>query len=98
MLLNRFFRVFYLQRTRKYVPLPRVFHSIRFKVNKRLEFSGTPFFMPVRHLQNPFLKTLRRSFLNASAFQTKRLCVLIQTQVRFTQNVRAFKLKRKGVF
>ncbi|WP_308763662.1 hypothetical protein, partial [uncultured Bacteroides sp.] len=43
-------------------------------------------------------QTLWRLFLNASTFQTKRLCVLIQTQVRFTQNVRAFKPKRKGVF
>jgi hypothetical protein len=28
------------------ISLHRVFHSIRFKVNKRLEYSGTPFFLP----------------------------------------------------
>ena len=28
-----------------FVFLQCVFHSIRFKVNKRLEYSGTPFFM-----------------------------------------------------
>jgi hypothetical protein len=27
------------------LPLHRVFHSIRFKVNKRLGLSGAPFFM-----------------------------------------------------
>ena len=37
----------YLWFSRKPLPLQCVFHSIRFKVNKRLEFSGTPFFMPI---------------------------------------------------
>ena len=36
-----------LQISGKSLPLHRVFHSIRFKVNKGLEFSGTPFFMSV---------------------------------------------------
>ena len=45
-----------LQVSRKSLPLPRVFHSIRFKVNKRLEFSGTPFFMPLcKHKKIPGL-------------------------------------------
>ena len=39
-----------LHNSRKSVPLHRVFHSIRFKVNKRLEYSGTPFFMPIRKI------------------------------------------------
>ena len=38
--------MFYLHNPINSVPLYCVFHSIRFKVNKRLEYSGTPFFMP----------------------------------------------------
>ena len=45
-----------LQNSRKSLPLHRVFHSIRFKVNKRLEFSGTPFFMSIPEQKNPGLK------------------------------------------
>ena len=41
-----------LHNSRKSVPLYRVFHSIRFKVNKRLEFSGTPFFMSLSEQKN----------------------------------------------
>ena len=43
-----------LQVSGKSLPLQRVFHSIRFKVNKRLEFSGTPFFMSVRKHKKKF--------------------------------------------
>ena len=47
-----------MHNSRKSVPLYRVFHSIRFKVNKRLEFSGTPFFMPLSEQKKiPGLKT-----------------------------------------
>ncbi len=35
----------YLQIRKKELPLHCVFHGIRFKVNKRLEYSGTPFFI-----------------------------------------------------
>jgi len=41
------FNLFYLQINQKSVPLHCVFHSIRFKVNKRLEQSVAPFFMPI---------------------------------------------------
>ena len=57
-----------LQVMQKCVPLHCVFHSIRFKVNKRLEYSGTPFFMPFRvgglfkhrvtEIQSSFLRTV----------------------------------------
>ena len=36
-----------LQISKKSVPLHRVFHSIRFKVNKRLEQGVAPFFLPI---------------------------------------------------
>ncbi len=39
------FRAHFLQITEKPLPLHRVFHSIRFKVNKRLGYGGIPFFM-----------------------------------------------------
>ncbi len=42
-----------LHNSRKSVPLHRVFHSIRFKVNKRLEFSGTPFLCPYLNKKIP---------------------------------------------
>ena len=35
---------------------------------------------------------------NASAFHTKRPCVWIETQGRFTENSFTFYFKRKGVF
>ncbi|WP_220445568.1 hypothetical protein, partial [Phocaeicola plebeius] len=35
---------------------------------------------------------------NASAFEVKRKYILLQTHLRFNQNVLAFSLKRKGVF
>jgi hypothetical protein len=34
--------------SKKAVSLQRVFHSIRFKVNKRLGYGGIPFFMSIR--------------------------------------------------
>ena len=40
------FRAHFLQITEKPLPLHRVFHSIRFKVNKRLGYGGIPFFCP----------------------------------------------------
>ena len=36
--------------SKKAVSLQRVFHSIRFKVNKRLGYGGIPFFMPLRFM------------------------------------------------
>jgi len=64
MLNNMIFRLFYLLIQLKAVPLQCVFHSIRFKVNKRLEQGVAPFFMPVRFLKpsksvNPTPKTLK---------------------------------------
>ena len=47
-----------LQLSENVVPLQRVFHSIRFKVNKRLEYSGTPFFMPLRQVVHIFVAYL----------------------------------------
>ena len=35
--------------SKKAVSLQRVFHSIRFKVNKRLGYGGIPFFMSLRY-------------------------------------------------
>ena len=99
MLLNRFFRVFCLQRTRKYVHLQCVFHSIRFKVNKRLEFSGTPFFMPVRQhpLIFPFLSPSGRPFppavtpkKNVLTFWFKRKDISSKAQGRLNPNAKAF--------
>ena len=68
MLYNILFFLDNLQISRKAVPLQCVFHSIRFKVNKRLEYSGTPFFMPFRvgglfkhgvtEIQSSFLRTV----------------------------------------
>ena len=43
-------------------------------------------------------KTPLRFNENASAFQTKRPCVWIETQGRFTENSFTFYFKRKGVF
>ncbi len=39
------FRAHSLQISQKSLPLQRVFHSIRFKVNKRLGYGGIPFFI-----------------------------------------------------
>ena len=47
MLYSRKLYLFCLQYNKNYLPLKCVFHIIRFKVNKRLEYSGTPFFMPI---------------------------------------------------
>ena len=41
-----------LQLSQKCVPLHRVFHSIRFKVNKRLEQGVAPFFLPFKFFYN----------------------------------------------
>ena len=41
-----------LQINLSYVYLQCVFHSIRFKVNKRLEYGGTPFFIYILILLN----------------------------------------------
>ena len=45
MLCNIFFSFNYLLLSQKSVPLQCVFHSIRFKVNKRLEQGVAPFFI-----------------------------------------------------
>ncbi len=44
----------YLVMRQKEVPLQRVFHSIRFKVNKRLVVVKQPFFMPTRYFVHIF--------------------------------------------
>ncbi len=48
MLYNILFFPFYLLLSKKSVPLQCVFHSIRFKVNKRLEQSVAPFFISIQ--------------------------------------------------
>ncbi len=59
---NIIFFIQYLQVPQKSVPLHCVFHSIRFKVNKRLEQGVAPFFMSLRFIIlslrtfNPFLR------------------------------------------
>ncbi len=47
MLLNTLFYLFYLEVSKKAVPLQCVFHSIRFKVNKGWSTAVLLFFMPV---------------------------------------------------
>ena len=47
---NIIFFIQYLQVPQKSVPLHCVFHSIRFKVNKRLEQGVAPFFMSLRFI------------------------------------------------
>ena len=45
--IKHIFLISFLLVSRKSVSLHCVFHSIRFKVNKRLEYGGTPFFMSI---------------------------------------------------
>ena len=47
MLIITRYRTIYLQKTQKAVPLHCGFHSIRFKVNKRLGQGVDPFFLPI---------------------------------------------------
>ena len=54
--------------------------------------------MPLAGRNLTLEKTPLRFNENASAFQTKRPCVWIETQGRFTENSFTFYFKRKGVF
>jgi hypothetical protein len=45
----------------------------------------------------PLFSVLFGPFQNASAFDMKRKCISLQTQVRFTSNASAFYFKHKGV-
>ena len=54
--------------------------------------------MPLAGRNLTLEKTPLRFNENASAFQTKRPCVWIETQGRFTENSFTFDFKRKGVF
>ena len=61
MLINIFFTPKYLQIRQKAVPLHRVFHSIRFKVNKGWSKALLLFFCPyLKHLIFPLLNTPKK--------------------------------------
>ena len=58
-----------LQISKKSVPLHRVFHSIRFKVNKRLEQGVAPFFCLYREQKKEQLMLLF-SFIYSSVYRS----------------------------
>ncbi len=64
MLQNTQFYLLYLVETQKSVSLHCVFHSIRFKVNKGWEYSGAPFFMPIREAPHKAVYLLADSSCN----------------------------------
>ena len=59
-----------LQISKKSVPLHRVFHSIRFKVNKRLEQGVAPFFFAYNREQKKRATHVALFFIYSSVYRS----------------------------